>query len=291
MSSGIANTSVRIAPAIERRFRTFFVSPLLHLVLLGLGVAAASLLAMSVALILSLCSLMAIWWVRSDSRPHAKTAATVIALGGLWLLLVQMLQTTRDSGAAALAWSVCIFIQVVLTGFAVTILELSTSYSAAAPRSRFSLQYLFIWTTLLAFALGGAGFIASKFGFKLADVPNWNFFMQLQGVAVAGAALAAAVYTSIRLPQTWLVRGLASAATTVAGAAVAPLCLLAIFGDNVGAHPVDLVWLFTGQSLCLLSVLVPLEYVRSIELAGGHDHQSSAATSNGSSSLARVARS
>jgi hypothetical protein len=249
------------------------------------------LLVLAVALILAPCNLMGISWVRSCWPPHAKTTATAITLGLLWLLLIQMLQTTRDSGVASLAWAVCIAVQVVLTGFSVTILELSISYRAAATRSRFNLQYLFVWTTLLALALGGAGTIAGKFGFRLADVPNWNFFKQLQGVAVASAALGTAVCTSIRVPQTWFVRGLAAAGTTVAGATLAPLCLLVVFGDQVGASATDLVWLFAGQCLFLLTALVPLEYARSIDRAGIPAHQSSAATSNGSSSLARFARS
>ncbi len=214
------------------------------------------LVVLSVAFILAQCSACAIWWARSTCPPHAKATAVALACGFLWLVLVNLLESTRGSGVAALAWAVCIAVQVVLTGFGVTGLELLINYRCAAGRSRCSLQYLFVWTTLLAIVLGGAGAIANKFGFQLADVPNWEFFAQLQAVAVASALVASAVYTSVRLPQTRLFRGLTSAATIAAGAFIVPVCLQAIFGETIGVQPADLVWLFAGQSLFLLATVV-----------------------------------
>jgi hypothetical protein len=175
------------------------------------------------------------------------------------LLLCLLLQTARDSGVAALSWAVCIVVQVVLTGLAATILELSLSYNRAAARSRFNLQYLFIWTTLLATALGGAGIVVSRFGFKLADVADWEFFTQLQTVAVIGAGLATAVYVSVRWPRLRSSRGLACAVVITAGTILAPILLSAVFGDKVGAPWADLVWLFGGQCLFLLTTLISFQ--------------------------------
>ena len=210
------------------------------------------LLVLAVAFILAHCSLAAIWWVRSSWSVNTKSVAVAVAVGCLWLLLVQILQTTRESGQATLAWSAGIALQVTLTGVAVMTLELSIGYHRAAARSRFSLLYLLLWTTLFAIALGIAGAAAGRSGFKLADVPSWEFSAQLLGVAVASATLAAVVYTSIRLSTTWLQCGLAGAVVAVAGAVVAPLCLLAIFDDRIGAPFTDLVWLFGAHALFLI---------------------------------------
>jgi hypothetical protein len=210
------------------------------------------LLVLALAFILAHCSLAAIWWARSCWSMNTKSIAAAIAVGSLWLLLVQILQTTRESGQAMLAWSVAITSQVALTALAVMIYELSIDYQRAAVRSRFSLQCLLTWTTLIAILLGLAGAAAAKSGFKLADVRSWEFFSQLQGVAVTSASLAAAVYTGIRLSKTWLLRGLACTVVATAGAVAAPLCLLAIFGDRIGAASIDLVWLFSANVLFLI---------------------------------------
>jgi hypothetical protein len=207
------------------------------------------LLVLAVAFILAHCSLASIWWVRSNWSAHTKSIAAALAIGCLWLLLVQLLHTARESGPATLAWGACIALQVTLTGLAVMILELSIGYHRAAARSRFSLQYLLVWTTFLAIALGVAGAAAGKSGFQLADVPTWEFFAQLQGVAVASSSLAAAVYASIRLSKTWLLRGLACAVAAIASAVLAPLCLLALFDEKAGAPFIDLVWLFGAHAL------------------------------------------
>jgi len=210
------------------------------------------LLVLAVAFILAHCSLAAIWWVRSSWSANSKSIAAAVAVGCLWLLLVQILQTTRESGQATLAWSAAIASQVALTALAVMIFELSIDYQRAAARSRFSLQCLLLWTTLFAILLGLAGAAAAKSGFQLADVRSWEFFSQLQGVAVGSATLAAVVYASIRLSKTWFLRGLACTVLTIAGAVLAPLCLLAIFDDKVGATCTDLVWLFGANVLFLI---------------------------------------
>jgi hypothetical protein len=210
------------------------------------------LLVLAVAFILAHCSLAAIWLVRSHWSMNKKSIAVVVAIGCLWLLLVQFLQTTRESGQAALAWAAAIASQVVLTALTVTVFELSIDYQRAAARSRFSLQCLLMWTTLFAILLGLAAAAAAKSGFQLAEVKSWEFFSQLQCVAVASATLAAAVYTGIRLSKTRLLRGLACAVVALTGAILAPVCLLAIFGDKAGAPFIDLVWLFGANVLFLI---------------------------------------
>jgi len=260
-------------------------------------------LVLAVAFILAHCNLAAIWWVSSSTSMNTKSIAAAVAVGCLWLVLVQILQTTRENGQATLAWSAAIVSQVALTALAVMIFELSIDYKHAAARSRFSLRYLVIWTTLFAIALGLAGEAAGRSGFKLGDVPSWEFAAQLQGVAIANATLAIAIYTGIRLATTWRIRGLTAAILAVAGAVLAPLCLLAIFDDRIGAPVTDLVWLFGANALFLIpstmySVLSANPYTQPPTIGLKPEpysevmpHQSSAATSNGSSSLARLARS
>lgn len=269
---------VEVGPLlIARRILAVICSLLIHVILLGGGAVAAAivlntsgvramprepLLVMAVALVMAHCSLGAIWWVRTSWPPHAKTLVAAISTAGLWLLLIGLLDTTRQNGVAASAWAASVMTQALFTAIAVTGLELRVHYESAAARSRFSLLFLMIWTSVAAVLLGVAGALAARAGFKLADVPAWGFFQQLQGVAIASAVLAAGVYASVRLPSTWTARALGCTAVIITIAAATPMSLFAIFGINAGASVTDIVWLMTGQGAFLAATLFPLEIAR-----------------------------
>jgi hypothetical protein len=264
---------------LERRLLAIVFSVMFHMTLLAAGALASAyvvaagglpvavlprqpLLVLTVALVMAHCSLGALWWARSAWSPHFKTIVAVLCCGGMWLLLIALLETTRRSGVAAAAWAACLATQVVLTGLGAILVELAIHYQAAAARTRFSLLFLLVWMSVFAAVLGAAGALAARAGFQLAAVADWEYFQQLQGVGLAGAALATGLYASIRVPPRWNIRGLACVATLVGITAAATAALGAIFGDRVGADFIDMIWLFGGQGMFLIATLGPLELAR-----------------------------
>jgi hypothetical protein len=262
---------------LERRVLAVVCSVLLHVVLLAGGAVATAivatqgqmpalprkpLLVLAVALLLAHCSLGAIWWARTNWSPHAKTLVAALSCGGLWLLLITLLDMARHNGLAAAAWAACVATQVSLTALAAAAMELALHYQSAATRSRFSILYLMVWTSVIAAALGIAGIFAARSGFKLSEIPSWEHFRQIQGVGLAGAALAIGVYASVRLPRSWNVRIMTCVMAVIAIAIGAVLSFLAVFGDKVGASTADIAWLIGGEGLFLVVTLVPLEMVR-----------------------------
>jgi hypothetical protein len=282
MSTHPATISTRPASA-ELRIPAFVISLRGHAAIFFCGAAASAvvaangqvqvpvlprqpLLGLAIAFLLAHCNLIAIWWASTSFGPKARTLVAALCCFGLWLLLIQLLSTAQESGLAAVSWAVCLASQVALTGLAATVLELVTNYQSAAARNRFSLRSMLIWTTVVAVVLGISGAIAGRSGFKLSDVPDWEFFSQIQCFGVASAALAIGVYCSLRLPQTWSARFYFCLATIVAFTIATPLWLVAVFAEDVGAFVTEIVWLVTGQGLFLVATLGPLK------LNEKHDH-------------------
>jgi hypothetical protein len=274
--------------ALERHVLAVVCIVMLHGVLLSGGAFASAivvgrsgnsvpgfpmqpLLVLAVALLMAHCSLGAIWWARSNWSPHAKTIVATVSCGGLWLVLITLLETTRHSGVAAAAWAACVATQVTVTGLIAALLELAIHYEAAAARSRFNILYLLVWTSIISVALGIAGAWAARSGFKLGEVPEWGYFQQLQGVGLAGAALALSVYSSVRFLSRWRSRVAACIAAVVATTMTTIASMLAIFGDKAGASITDMIWLFGGEGLFLIATLVPQEIAREFSRKAGFD--------------------
>jgi hypothetical protein len=265
----IAAENVR---AIERGILAVTAIVLLHVILLAMGAIASTLVALRpvtfvpkepllltiVALVMAHSSLSAIWWARTSWSPHAKAVSLVILAGGLWLLLLATLDNVRAIPTLAASWAVSLIFQMVLTGLGVVILELFVHYERAAQRSRFSLFFLMLWTTIIAVMLSAAGVLAARHGFRLSDVTRSDYFLQLQFVGMANAALAIVAYSGARLSRTLRMRIMTSTTTILASATAIPLALHVVFAGHVGADPTDLVWVFSWEAVLLVATLIPL---------------------------------
>ena len=263
---------------LERNLLAVGASVLLHIILLVIGIIAATVVAASqarrglpaapllvaaVALVMAHTSLGGIWWARNAGSIHVRTTIAALTVVGMWTLLVLILDETRHSGIRAGAWAACLATQMFVAAALGTAIEFVVDRQAAIARSRFSIGFMLFWTTAIAVALAGAGAWGANYGWKVADIAGWTFFAQLQAVGVTGGLLAAAIYAAVRSPRSWLVRTLVCLAMTFVIGAASPAVFSLIFGKNVGAHDADLFWLFTGQGLFLVVSLVPIEITRS----------------------------
>jgi hypothetical protein len=215
-----------------------------------------------VSFILAQCGLGAILFARSSWSLYAKALITILALGALWLLLIGTLQQTRDSLLTAQAWAAGIGLYAILVISIVSLLELALHYEPAAARSRFGLLHVLSATTLVAIALGIARNLSARQGFVLADVIHWPFFQQVQLASCTSAALAVAIYTSLRLANTWSTRSLACGLILLGITIAAPLAFKSTFGNDTGATLTEMRWLFGTQGLFLLGTLLPLQALR-----------------------------
>lgn len=272
-----AATAATPASALERRLLALATSVLLNVILLASGAIASVVAArsthrqylpleplqvMAVGLVLAHLSVGAILWARTGGSIHARTTIAALGTLGMWGLLLLVLDQTRASGVAAAAWAVAFTLQVVLTAAAATAIEFVVDPRVAAGHSRFTIGFLLSWTALLAIVLGAAGRGAAQHGWKLADVTAWQYFYQLQLTALLSTALAVAISGSLRLISSRTVRIAACTMSILAAGAVSPLLFHCLFGEDVGAAPVEIAWLFVSQSLFLVASLAPQASLR-----------------------------
>ena len=102
-------------------------------------------------------------------------------------------------------------------------LELIQQPQLAAGDSRFTIMFLLLWTAVVGVLLGAGRSLAEAAGWKLADVLQWEWFYQLQVLAVANAALAVSLLAAIRLRRDWSVRLLAAGSALFFVALAAPV--------------------------------------------------------------------
>jgi len=303
------SSSAPLAPAtvqsIERHILASAAVVLLHLVLLAAGGVASAfaaahrdvnllpkepLLVTLVALLLAHSSLASIWWASARLQWHIKTVIAASFCTMLWALLVGMLGTVGHEPIAAACWAACMATQNAVVGLATVALEIATSPRRVAQRPRFSIRYLLVWTTIVAAFLGGGRWLAQRWGWTLGSMLDWQFARQLAFVGLANAILAIGLVMSVRLPHDWRARTSACVLTVWLASICMPLAMRSVFAGAGGPTLAELVWLWGGEGLFLVAALVPLEAVRAADRADRDAHQSSAATSNGSSSAARSAR-
>jgi hypothetical protein len=217
---------------------------------------------LAVALVLAHVGLSAIWWARSQWPLSGRSIAAFSCCAVLWLLLIMLLDTARGSGLIAAGWAACLAIQVAMTALGALAIEAAIDFRATATRNQFSLAFLVGATTAVATVLGALGTWAARHGWKVADVPGWEYFWQLQFVGLLNAALAVLSLASVRLSSSWRAGGFAIAAVMFTAPAIVPLLFWMVFAANAGAKTVDLVWLFAAQGLFIAAALVPAEIVR-----------------------------
>jgi hypothetical protein len=150
---------------------------------------------------------------------------------------------------------------VILVAVAALVTEFLLDYRVAAQRSRFSLFFLALWTTVIAVVLGVAASWARAAGWKLADVVLSQYFWQLQAVGVINASLALSVLLVSRLSVPASMRIVVSLGIVAVVVGLSILALFAVFGGNVGASVADMAWLFGSEGLLLVATVLPLELV------------------------------
>src|SRR5687768_15092455 len=133
-----------------------------------------------------------------------------------------------------------------------------------------------IWMAVVGLVLGGLRWLAEMFGWTLA-VFRWEYFFQLQVIALFNALLAISLWTALQARRTWGSRLMVCGFATLSVMIIANVLMAAIF-QNVGAEAVDICWLYGGQAAFLLATLGPLRMAQNAgEQAAGQDESPFAA--------------
>jgi hypothetical protein len=213
-----------------------------------------------IALILAQCGLASVFFAGSSWPVSSKLVVGSLVLGCLWLLLVGTMETTKQTPIAAGAWAACLVVEAIAVWLSATGVEFAANYQWAVARSRFGLLHLLFGMTLVAVCLGGGRQLATRYGFALADVPEWDFFWHVQAAAIVNSVLAAGLYACLRWSTTWSARATISSALVVAVAFAAPLAFIAIFSQNTSLT--EMRWLFGSEGLFLIATLWPMQMLR-----------------------------
>lgn len=257
--------------ATERRVLAVVVILGLHLAILGFGLLAEvgaagtgprvvprePLLTVIVSLLQAWCSLGAIWWARSRWPSHVKTLLTAGVCAATWAALIGILDATDFTSDRAAGWGASLVTQAVAIGLGTALIALLRGRDADAQDHRFTILFLLIWTAVVAVLLGAARVLAESFGWTLA-VFRWEYFVQLQVIALFNALLAISLWAAIHARRTWRSRLLMSLSITLSMMLVVNVLMRMAFGSNVGADVVDICWLYGGQALFLVATLAPL---------------------------------
>ena len=214
-------------------------------------------LVLMVALIQAWCSLGAIWLACSRWPSHVNALIGSLLSAAAWVGIILILANTPVHSTDAAGWLASLATQCLTTTLAVLVVERIRSGSLTAPGGRFTILYLLIWTAVVGLLLGAGRFLAENFGWTWAGVLGWEYFRQLLVVGLLNALLAVSLWTALRQRPTWRSRLLAALAIAAMMIVTATLLMFSLF-KNVGVEPVDICWLYGGQSLFLLATLVPL---------------------------------
>jgi len=214
-------------------------------------------LTLGLAQVMADCSLVGIWWARSSWPSHAKTLLAIGGCAALWSLLVMLLNTAEFRTAAGTAWAASFATQAVVSGLLATLIQ-SVLPSRAARRNRFSILFLFIWTSLVAVMLGAGRRFAERLNLSAADILGWEFFLHLQVIGILNALLAAALLAVLGAPGPWVLRSVASVIIAAAMSLLTPAIMHWIFA-NPGASFLNILLLLGAESAFLLFALVPMQ--------------------------------
>ena len=207
-----------------------------------------------IGLLMSLCSLGAIWWATSQWSSYAKTLPVMLAGLVCWLglSLVTGWHDTARTGAWAIAFELHVVVAATLASMAVHYL----TTTGARAQQQFTILWLLLWTAVLAVILGVGRVLTALFGWTAA-VFAWEFFWHVQIFAITNGLLAAALFAAVIANLAPWKRIGAILLATVVAATTTPAVLSLMF-KNLGSGIAELVLLFTAHALFLLAALVPL---------------------------------
>jgi hypothetical protein len=215
------------------------------------------LLVLAVSFVQAWCSLGAIWLACSRWPSHVNTLIASLISAGAWVSIVMVLAHTNFNSPDAAGWLASLATQCLTVTLAVVLVERIRHRTLAAPGGRFTILFLMIWTGVVGLLLGAGRILAEALGWTWTGILAWQFFPQLQVVGLLNSLLAVSLWTALRQRPTWKGRLLAAAAVVGITVVTANLLLHSVF-HSVGAQPVDIYWLYAGQSAFLLATLVPL---------------------------------
>jgi len=218
------------------------------------------LLLVGVSLLMSQCSMISIWWGSSRWPSLVKSLLAVPAWVVTWALLIALLPHTEVRSAAAAGWAACFAIQALLTAFMVVVGQWWLRWRRGEPLGRFSLLFLFLWTSLIAVLLGAGKAAAAKLGWT-EEVFNWEFFRQLRLLGEINASLAIALIGFMAVSKSIWFKLVAGVAQIILISIATPIVMWWKF-TNVGASWLELSWLIAAQGVFLFATLVPLEIAR-----------------------------
>jgi hypothetical protein len=149
------------------------------------------------ALILSQCSLAALWAASSRAIPYVRFAVPPIAAVACWYVLSRILPWGFGEPASA-AWAVALGVQTLAIVIAINLYEivcnLDTRRSGDANRPNqspltFSLLTLLLWTAVIAVGFGFIQFGRVRWGWT-ADVADWEHVQLMPFIGAYNALLA-----------------------------------------------------------------------------------------------------
>jgi len=228
------------------------------------GSGTNPLLILALGVLLAHGSLVGIWWARSTLPSHLKTLLTALAMAGLWVLIIFLLDTAQFRSAPGAGWAACLATQVLSMMLLTMLVEVLANPSVLERRHRFSIFFLLIWTTVIAVLLGVGRRIAEWLGWSPAMLVGWEYFLQVQTMAAINVVLAISLLASLQLTSNWPLRLIAVATLAPTIALLAPLLMQWMF-KSVGADYFEIVGLLLVESLVLLFVIAPLEVLRKVE--------------------------
>ena len=259
----------RSMSAVERRVMAAIVIVVLHLGVFGLALliwgfsadfnAAPQepMLVAIVALLQAWCGLGALWWASSRWPSHVKTLTSVLVAALAWALLILVLDSTDFASDRSAGWGASFVTHGLVTALGMLLVEVVRRRSAGEHDRRFTILFLLIWMAVVSVLLGGLRGLATAFGWTLA-VLQWEFFVQLQGIAVFNAVLAISLWTVLQARRSWLWQAMICGFVALSVMVIANVLMAAIFQD-VGATVVDICWIYGGQAAFLLATLGPLQ--------------------------------
>lgn len=206
------------------------------------------------------CSLVGIWWARSNWPSHAKTLLAVLCYAALWFLLILLLDSVDFHHVASAGWVVALFLQLFGCGLVVSLLDRVISPAVSRPR-RYSLLFLFLWTSLVAAMLGAGRQIAERLNWSASAIIGWEYFLHLLVIGVGNALLAAALTAMLQLTSEWPRRALVGALLGLGFSLLMPQVMQWSFQD-AGAPWGEMFALLAAESGFLICALAPMQVAR-----------------------------
>jgi hypothetical protein len=220
-------------------------------------------LTLIVSLLQAWCGLGAIWWGNSGWPSHVRTLTAALAAAILWALLILVLENTDFASDGSAGWGASFITHALATALGMVLVERARRRECGKGDRRFTILFLMIWMAVVGLVLGGLRWLATSFGWTLAVV-QWEFFLQLQAIALFNALLAISLWTVLQARRNWRSRWVVCGLVTLSLMFIVNVLMAAIFAD-VGATIADICWLYGGQAAFLLATIAPLRVAQDFE--------------------------